>query len=529
MKTTLASLLFLFLCTISVNGQNDEARRHCVRAETALKMGLLIDAINEYKAAIAINPENGNYYYNIALVQEKVGTCETFKEAITNLNKYLNLVPDCTDREQVVNKIYTIEFQLEKQEKLLKQADNMKGIWRSDWHFNETGVPFWFFDVDLIDSDLRLTVLEKSGLFRQDFTYKTVTIPYDKDAISFIFTNDTKHEAQNNDTEHALVDIISSQNSSMSMLSPLMHGLLNSTATAAYQTTCTYIFKLKISADSLYGTVHIIEKRIDATTNKVVQDQVQYISFNKNELGYTPMTKEEKIEQKIKEKKLKQSLNTTFRIDYAIPQGITASTDTKDLESGFMTKGFGISFTFMHQPLPSLDTITAGKKKNKNAGLYFCGGDHVHYYQIEAPYGLNVLTEDSYGYAKTVERSFPGSTSTGYIEIGCSFGLGGYLNLSKKSFVDFEICPVGAAFNMVWPGDKNSMLVMVNYQYYLSFGLNFLNKYNNANGIFISYSSGAPFAYLNMENEKGYNANIYAQEKPKIDISCLHIGYKRSF
>ncbi|MCK9311056.1 MAG: hypothetical protein M0P26_02135 [Bacteroidales bacterium] len=526
MKTPLVSLLFLFLCAISSYGQNDEARRHCVRAEAALKMGLLIDAVKEYKAAIDINPYNGNYYYNIALVQEKIGTSDMFKEAINNLNNYLKLVPDCTDREQVINKIYTIEFQIEAQEKLINQAENLKGLWRSDWYFNETGVPFWLFDLDLIDNDLRLTVLENSGLYRPDFTYKTVSIPYNKDVISFVFTNDTKHEAENNDTEHSLVDIISSQNSSMSMLSPLMHGLISSTAEKAYQSTCTYIFKLKISTDSLYGTVRIIEKRIDATTNKVIQDQVQYISFNKNGQNYPPMTKEEKIEKKIKEKGKKKNLMTAVTIDYSIPKGITAGTDAQDLKAGYMTHGFGFGFSLIEYPLSGIDTMTIGKKKN--SGIYFCGGDLIHYYQIEAPYGFNVLTTDIYDNAKTVERSYPGSTSAGDIEISCSFGLGGYFNLSNKCFCDFEIRPLGAGINMLFPPHDNmEMLVLINYQCYISLGLNFLNKYKNTNGIFVSYSTGSPFAYIT--DGKGYNSNIYAQEKPKIDISFLHFGYRRCF
>jgi tetratricopeptide (TPR) repeat protein len=522
-----AILLLICFSTLSVYAQNDEARRHWVRAETALKMGLLQDAVNEYKEAIVLDSTNGSFYYNLALVQEKMGTSETFSDAIKNYKEYLRLIPDCNDREQVINKIYAIEFQLDEQKKMLKQVENLKGIWRSDWHFEESGVPFWFFDIDLIDSDVRLTVLENSGLYRPDFTYKTVTIPYDKNIISFAFTNDTKHEAQNNETEHALVDIMSSQNSSISTLSPLFHGLLSSTATAAYQTVCTYIFKLKISNDSLYGTVHIIEKRIDAGSNKVVQDNVQYISFNKSDLNYRAMTKEEKKEKKIEGKKKKENLTTSFSIDYAIPQGITAATNVNDSKSGFMTKGGGINVSFFNLPIMNSDSIALGTKKNKRLHLSFGGGDGVHYYQISTPYGLNIETSDSYGYAKTVSRT-TGSTSAGDIEIGCHFGMLGALYLSRNCFCDFEISPLGASANMIITyNDKIDMIALINYNYYLSVGLNFFNKCRNANGVFVSYSGGSPFAYIT--SGKGENANVYALEKPKIDVSVLHIGYKHTF
>jgi len=526
MKTTIATALFIYLCSISMFAQNDEARRHWVRAETAAKMGLFQDAINEYKEAIKLDPTNGSFYYNIALVEEKIGTGEMLTDAMKNYKEYLRLVPDCPDKEQVINKIYALEFQLDAQKKNVKQAENMKGIWRSDWHFDETGVPFWFFDIDLVDEDLRLTVLENSGLYRQDFTYKTVTLPYDKNAISFVFTNDTKHEAKNNDTEHAMVDILGSQNSSVSILSPLLHGLVSSSAEATYQTQCTYIFKLKIASDSLYGTVHIIEKRIDASSSKVFQDNVQYISFYKSNMNYPAMTKEQKEEKKRKKsKKEKTDLMGSLNFDYSIAQGSAASMDIKDPTSGFMTKGGGISVNFYSLPIYNNDT-TLGLKRNKRLHICFGGGDSFHFYQIEAPYSLNIDKANSNGYAESISRntSTTGPTKAFDIELGVQFGLFGNLFLSNKCFIDFGICPLGAAGNMIYTfKDKISGLMMlVNYNYSLNFGLNFLTKYRHANGVFISYSGGAPFAYLK-------DINIYALDKPKINISMLHIGYKYSF
>ena len=87
-----AILLLICFSTLSVYAQNDEARRHWVRAETALKMGLLQDAVNEYKEAIVLDSTNGSFYYNLALVQEKMGTSETFSEAIKNYKEYLRLI-----------------------------------------------------------------------------------------------------------------------------------------------------------------------------------------------------------------------------------------------------------------------------------------------------------------------------------------------------------------------------------------------------------------------------------------------------
>lgn len=294
----LICLLFVSLISYS---QTDDFKRHLVRAETAFKMGKFQEAVVEYEEAIKLDSRNGNLYYNLASVQEKMETIEAYKAAIDNYKKYLELSPESNDKDVVINKIYAIEFKMEDKVRITKHLQNLNGTWRSDMFVKKTGLPLWFFEINLVNDELRITVSPKGALYKNNFTYQTVTIPFDEKSVAFAFTNDKVTAAQTNDAEHTMVDLLSSQSSNISMLSPLLHGVLNATSTAGYETLSSYIFKLKIESDSIVGTMQVIDKKVDAKSSKIIGDEIQQISFNKSGENYPipELTPAEKEEQKL--------------------------------------------------------------------------------------------------------------------------------------------------------------------------------------------------------------------------------------
>ena len=92
-----------------------EERRHAVRARTFLKDARgprdYELAAEEYMEAISIAPWKASSYYNLALVQEQQGY---LKDAMANLKLYLLASPKASDAEEVQDKIYSLEAQIDK-------------------------------------------------------------------------------------------------------------------------------------------------------------------------------------------------------------------------------------------------------------------------------------------------------------------------------------------------------------------------------------------------------------------------------
>jgi len=338
-------IIIIMLFTNYLTAQTDEFRRHLVRAETAIKMDLYKEAIAEYQAAISVYAEDPGVYYNLAVVQEKIGTYDMFKQAIVNYKQYIKLSPTAADKEDVTNKIYAIEFKLDKLSKTSEELSMLGGTWRSNIYVENNGKPFWVFDFQVVDTELRITVSERSALYKSDFTYKTVTIPLDSKNINFIYTNDFTKKAENNDVSHSLVDVIGSRSASSSALSPLLHGLLDATAEKGYQSICTYVFKLRQEGDVVSGTLQVIERKMDGTSNKIIQDNISEITFNKSNDNYPLPTKDQINDKKLKEKKSKR-YDATFgyvKIGYSSTgQGLKGKGMDKGIQLDFI--GFNSGF-----------------------------------------------------------------------------------------------------------------------------------------------------------------------------------------
>jgi tetratricopeptide (TPR) repeat protein len=89
----------------------EEARRYVMRAEMAKKENRVDDALKEYKEAAKIAPFYPAIYKDIAL------TCEALKDyrqAIKNMNIYLDLFPEAPDAREAKDMIYKWEYMLEK-------------------------------------------------------------------------------------------------------------------------------------------------------------------------------------------------------------------------------------------------------------------------------------------------------------------------------------------------------------------------------------------------------------------------------
>jgi len=89
----------------------EDARKHAMRAEASTKEGKFEDAVTEYKKAIKIAPFFPQLYKAIALNYEAL---KDYRQAIKNLQIYLDLYPDAPDVREAKDQIYKWEYMMEK-------------------------------------------------------------------------------------------------------------------------------------------------------------------------------------------------------------------------------------------------------------------------------------------------------------------------------------------------------------------------------------------------------------------------------
>lgn len=92
----------------------EEAQRHLGRGSAAVEIAKTSEdfllAISEFKKALHLAPWLANAYFNLAVVQEKVGQ---FNEAIQNFKLYLLAAPSAADAQDVKTRIYGLELKAE--------------------------------------------------------------------------------------------------------------------------------------------------------------------------------------------------------------------------------------------------------------------------------------------------------------------------------------------------------------------------------------------------------------------------------
>jgi tetratricopeptide (TPR) repeat protein len=100
--------------------QDENAKRFMARGNAALKTAEKPEdyklAAEEFAKALEYAPKCSDLHYSLALCYEKMGVLDpgNYKEAISYLNSYLALNTDVANKDEIQNKIYEIEFLLEK-------------------------------------------------------------------------------------------------------------------------------------------------------------------------------------------------------------------------------------------------------------------------------------------------------------------------------------------------------------------------------------------------------------------------------
>lgn len=112
---------------------SEEARRYMNRGMAAEEIAKteadLRDAIKEYEHAAALAPNWVDIYYRLASVCEKVGS---YDQAVSHLKRYLELLPDSPDREQVRSRIDKLEYKIEKAQRERMDPGKLVGLWSPD-------------------------------------------------------------------------------------------------------------------------------------------------------------------------------------------------------------------------------------------------------------------------------------------------------------------------------------------------------------------------------------------------------------
>lgn len=124
-RLVMTAFIIMGLAT-PVFGQNgsDEARKHLVRGMAAIEMsksedGLAAAAV-EFAKAIEIEPNMALAWYNLGLVQSKMGQ---LKDAIASYRRYLILVPKADDARLVNDEIIKLEYRVEREEARVLKRD----------------------------------------------------------------------------------------------------------------------------------------------------------------------------------------------------------------------------------------------------------------------------------------------------------------------------------------------------------------------------------------------------------------------
>lgn len=93
---------------------SEEATRYMTRGSVAVEMAKtpedLNAALEEYRRASEAAPQWADAYFNLGLIQERLGK---FGDAARSLQKYLELNPSAPDAAQVREQIYKLEYKAE--------------------------------------------------------------------------------------------------------------------------------------------------------------------------------------------------------------------------------------------------------------------------------------------------------------------------------------------------------------------------------------------------------------------------------
>jgi len=113
--------------------------------------------IKEFEKAAKLAPEWPDVYYNLGLIQEKVGK---YSDAIKNLTKYLDLSPNASDARVVKKLVTTMEYKVEKLEDEEEMPKLLEGKWIGGMNYCgghlEREIIFYKFN-DIVSIELPVT------------------------------------------------------------------------------------------------------------------------------------------------------------------------------------------------------------------------------------------------------------------------------------------------------------------------------------------------------------------------------------
>lgn len=104
----------------------EEARRYYLRGVAAVEMAKndeeLVNAVDEFKKATQIAPGMASAWYNLGMVQSKIGR---LKDAIDSFGRYVALAPQSEEAKKLRDEMVKLEYKLEQSEKF----KHLAGVW----------------------------------------------------------------------------------------------------------------------------------------------------------------------------------------------------------------------------------------------------------------------------------------------------------------------------------------------------------------------------------------------------------------
>ena len=194
-------LLLPFIMQAQSSSTTDEVKRLVARAKTAYSMGEFQDALIEYQKAQELIPNYPDLYKAIGDVYEKLGGDNDLKMAIESYEQYLKLSPQATDKDEIQEKIASLEYKFEKQVKQTQIFDDLTGYWKSNLvtikpligkMTQASNIPYVILDIKEIQKTgkYRVTIRPECGMYRESIIEKTINIIPEKDnSFRFIFAD----------------------------------------------------------------------------------------------------------------------------------------------------------------------------------------------------------------------------------------------------------------------------------------------------------------------------------------------------
>ncbi|MDR1348945.1 MAG: tetratricopeptide repeat protein [Prevotellaceae bacterium] len=151
-KTILILLIAAFSSQLSAQdcSQDENFVRFMTRGKAALKAAQKLEdyklAAGEFKKALEYDAKCADIYEQLAVCYEQMGELDpgNYRQAINYLNTYLSLRPDAPNKQEIQEKVYELEFLLEKAGGI--SLDNLIGKWK---FYLENGGDASLFDIEI--------------------------------------------------------------------------------------------------------------------------------------------------------------------------------------------------------------------------------------------------------------------------------------------------------------------------------------------------------------------------------------------